>query len=200
MSILQVEQLTKSYGDKVLFQDISFTVEASQRIGIIGVNGTGKSSLLKIVAGIEGADTGELKHANDFQIEYLAQHSTLEEDRTVIEEIYAGQSTVMVTMRAYEKSLMKFEQDPTNEAYQKEYMKWQAKMDEEEAWEANTLAKTILTKLGVKNFHSKISKLSGGQKKRVSIAKALIQPADLLLLDEPTNHLDHETIEWLEAI
>ncbi|MFA9456395.1 ABC-F family ATP-binding cassette domain-containing protein [Halalkalibacter sp. AB-rgal2] len=199
MSILQVDRLTKSYGDKVLFQDISFTIEEQQRIGLIGVNGTGKSSLMKIIAGVEGADSGELVHAKDFQIEYLSQHSELAEDLTVLEEIYAGDSNIMVTMRAYEESLMKFEREPANEAYQKTYIKWQQKMDEMEAWEANTVAKTILTKLGVHDFHLTIGQLSGGQKKRVAIAKALIQPADLLLLDEPTNHLDHASIEWLEG-
>ncbi|MCK0472432.1 ABC-F family ATP-binding cassette domain-containing protein [Halalkalibacter sp. APA_J-10(15)] len=199
MSILQVDRLTKSYGDKVLFQDISFTIEEQQRIGLIGVNGTGKSSLMKIIAGVEGADSGELVHAKDFQIEYLSQHSELAEDLTVLEEIYAGDSNIMVTMRAYEESLMKFEREPANEAYQKTYIKWQQKMDEVEAWEANTVAKTILTKLGVHDFHLTIGQLSGGQKKRVAIAKALIQPADLLLLDEPTNHLDHASIEWLEG-
>ncbi|GAE31093.1 ABC-F family ATP-binding cassette domain-containing protein [Halalkalibacter hemicellulosilyticus] len=199
MSILQVDRLTKSYGEKVLFQNISFTIEEQQRIGLIGVNGTGKSSLMKIIAGVEGADTGELHHANDFQIEYLSQHSDLDDGLTVLEEIYAGDSNIMVTMRAYEESLSRFEREPANEAYQKTYMKWQQKMDELEAWEANTMAKTILTKLGVRDFHLTIGQLSGGQKKRVAIAKALIQPADLLLLDEPTNHLDHASIEWLEG-
>lgn len=199
MSIMQIEQLTKTYGEKTLFNNISFTIEEKQRIGLIGVNGTGKSTFLKIVAGIEGADSGEFSHANQFTIEYLPQQPELNEAGTVLDEIYFGDSPIMKTMRAYEESLLQFETDPANESYQNSFMKWQQKMDELDAWEANTVAKMILTKLGVTNFTAPIQTLSGGQKKRVAIAKALIQPADLLLLDEPTNHLDHATIEWLEG-
>ena len=179
--MLQIEGLTKSYGDKVLFDDLSFTIAEKERIGLIGVNGTGKSTLLKILAGIESADQGELIHANDFQIEYLPQQANLDENLTVIEQIYYGESDVMKTMREYEQSLLNFEQEPDNENYQRKFMKLQQRMDEVEAWEANTLAKTILTKLGVTDFTASIKHLSGGQKKRVAIAKALIQPADLLL-------------------
>ncbi|GAE26132.1 ATPase components of ABC transporters with duplicated ATPase domains [Halalkalibacter wakoensis JCM 9140] len=199
MSMLQVEGLTKTYGDKTLFDHLSFTIGEKERIGLIGVNGTGKSTLLKILAGIESADKGEQIHANDFQIEYLPQQPELQDDLTVMEQIYYGESKVMSTMRAYEQSLLLFEKNPESSESQKQYMKWQQKMDELDAWEANTVAKTILSRLGITNFEAKIKQLSGGQKKRVAIAKALIQPADLLLLDEPTNHLDHETIEWLET-
>ncbi|MFC0557450.1 ABC-F family ATP-binding cassette domain-containing protein [Halalkalibacter alkalisediminis] len=199
MSILQVEGLTKTFGEKILFNDLSFTIGDKERIGLIGVNGTGKSTLLKILAGIESPDEGQLIHANDFQIEYLPQQPDLNENLTVIEQIYFGDSAVMRAMRAYEHSLLLFEKDPEKEEYQKQFMKAQQKIDELDAWEANTLAKTVLSKLGIKDYQASIKELSGGQKKRVAIAKALIQPADLLLLDEPTNHLDHETIEWLEG-
>ncbi|WP_227937971.1 ABC-F family ATP-binding cassette domain-containing protein [Alkalihalobacillus deserti] len=199
MSILQIEGLTKTFGDKVLFNDLSFTIGEKERIGLIGINGTGKSTLLKILASIESPDQGQLIHANDFQIEYLPQQPDLKENLTVIEQIYFGDSAVMKAMRAYEQSLLLFEKDPEKEEYQKQFMKAQQKIDELDAWEANTLAKTVLSKLGVNDYQASIKQLSGGQKKRVAIAKALIQPADLLLLDEPTNHLDHETIEWLEG-
>ncbi|MDT8860919.1 ABC-F family ATP-binding cassette domain-containing protein [Alkalihalobacillus sp. MEB130] len=199
MSMLQVEGLTKTFGDKTLFDNLSFTIGEKERIGLIGVNGTGKSTLLKIIAGIESADQGQLIHANDFQIEYLPQQPDLQEDLTVMEHIYFGDSKVMKTMREYEQSLLLFEANPESDEYQKQFMKYQQRMDELDAWEANTIAKTILSKLGIRNYQAKVNQLSGGQKKRVAIAKALIQPADLLLLDEPTNHLDHETIEWLET-
>ncbi|WP_181347684.1 ABC-F family ATP-binding cassette domain-containing protein [Thalassobacillus sp. CUG 92003] len=198
MSILAVDQLSKNYGDKQLFQDISFHVSKGQRIGLIGVNGTGKSTLLKVLAGLDSPDQGTMKHAKDFQIEYLPQEPELEEDRTVLEQIYYGNTDVMVTLRKYEEALIALEADPSSQDAQSQLINMQQKMDEQDAWEANTVAKTVLTKLGISAYHKKVSELSGGQKKRVAIAKSLIQPADLLILDEPTNHLDNNTIEWLE--
>lgn len=197
--MLTVENLQKSYGDKVLFQSLDFTIRPLDRIGLIGVNGTGKSSLLKIIASIETADQGTIKAAKDYRIEYLAQDPDLDPALTVLEQIYQGETTVMQVMRDYEKALMELEADPMNEGAQNRLMKMQQAMDEHEAWEANTKAKTILTKLGIKDFQKKIGALSGGQQKRVALANALIQPADLLILDEPTNHLDNVTIEWLET-
>ncbi|MET3698609.1 ATP-binding cassette subfamily F protein uup [Bacillus oleivorans] len=199
MSTLQVEQLHKTYGEKTLFDFISFSIAEKQRIGLIGVNGTGKSTLLKILAGIESAEEVTVTHANDFRIEYLPQEPELEDELTVLEQIYYGDSIIMKTMRGYEQVLQELELDPTNPAKQKHLLAMQQKMDENEAWEANTVSKTVLTKLGIVEFSKKVKHLSGGQKKRVAIAKALIQPADLLLMDEPTNHLDNETIEWLEG-
>ncbi len=199
MSILQVENLYKTYGDKVLFDHISFTIEEKQRIGLIGVNGTGKSTLLKIIARIESADEGEITHANSMRVEYLPQDPELTEGLTVLEQIYYGDAEIMKVMREYELALSELESDPENEAKLKYLMQMQQKMEEHDAWEANTVAKTVLTKLGITDFSKQVTHLSGGQKKRVAIAKALIQPADLLILDEPTNHLDNETIEWLEG-
>ena len=199
MSILQVEHLYKTYGEKTLFDSISFSIAEKQRIGLIGVNGTGKSTLLKVLAGLESAEEAAITHANDFRIEYLPQEPELEAELTVLEQIYYGDSTVMKTMRGYEQALQELEMDPANPAKQKHLLAMQQKMDENDAWEANTVAKTVLTKLGIVEFSKKVKHLSGGQKKRVAIAKALIQPADLLLMDEPTNHLDNETIEWLEG-
>ncbi|WP_243298284.1 ABC-F family ATP-binding cassette domain-containing protein [Bacillus litorisediminis] len=199
MSILQVENLYKTYGEKTLFDSISFSIAEKQRIGLIGVNGTGKSTLLKVLAGLESAEEITMTHANDFRIEYLPQEPVLEGELTVLEQIYYGDSTIMKTMRSYEQALQELEADPTNSQKQKQLLAVQQKMDEHDAWEANTVAKTVLTKLGIVEFSKKVKHLSGGQKKRVAIAKALIQPADLLLMDEPTNHLDNETIEWLEG-
>ncbi|UHA60600.1 ABC-F family ATP-binding cassette domain-containing protein [Metabacillus litoralis] len=199
MSILQVENLYKTYGEKVLFDHISFTIAEKQRIGLIGVNGTGKSTLLKVIAGIESADSGEITHSNTIRIEYLPQQPELTEGLTILEQIYYGDAPIMQVMREYELSQSELEQDPENETKLKHLMNMQQKMDQHDAWEANTAAKTILTKLGITDFQKSVTHLSGGQKKRVAIAKALIQPADILILDEPTNHLDNETIEWLEG-
>lgn len=199
MSMLSVENLYKSYGDKVLFDSISFTISSKERIGLIGVNGTGKSTLLKVIAGIESVEAGSLKHANDFQVEYLNQDPDLNDDLTVLEQIYYGEAEIMVAMRKYEETLLELEKNPNNEAIQQKLLKVQQQMDEIGAWDANTTAKTILTKLGIEFFDKRTGDLSGGQKKRVAIARALIQPADLLILDEPTNHLDNPTIEWLET-
>ncbi|OZM56682.1 hypothetical protein CIB95_10690 [Lottiidibacillus patelloidae] len=199
MSIYLIENLTKTYGEKVLFNNISFSISEGDRIGLIGVNGTGKSTLLKVIAGIDSADSGKKSHAKDFHIEYLPQYPDLHEDLTVFEQIYYGDSELMSVLREYEQLLEQLESSPNNESIQKKLFRVQEKMDTLEAWEASTIAKTVLTKLGVTDFTKRVSELSGGQKKRVAIAKALIQPADLLILDEPTNHLDNETIEWLES-
>lgn len=199
LSILLVENLYKTYGEKTLFDNITFSISDKQRIGLIGPNGTGKSSLLKAIAGFEPAERGTLSHANSFQIEYVAQEPELDEELSVLDQIYYGDSLIMKTMREYEQALLDLESDPSNEKKLKRLMNSQQKMDENEAWEANTIAKTVLTKLGLRDFSRQLKHLSGGQKKRVAIAKALIQPADLLILDEPTNHLDNETVEWLET-
>lgn len=199
MSILLVENLYKTYGEKTLFDKISFSISEKQRIGLIGPNGTGKSSLLKALSGLDPAEQGSITHANQFHIEYVAQEPELDEELSVLEQIYYGDSTIMRTMRDYEQALLDLEIDPANEKKLQRLMNCQQKMDEQEAWEANTVAKTVLTKLGLRDFSRQVKFLSGGQKKRVAIAKALIQPADLLILDEPTNHLDNETVEWLET-
>ncbi|WP_078395159.1 ABC-F family ATP-binding cassette domain-containing protein [Shouchella patagoniensis] len=199
MSVLRVEDLTKSFGEKILFQSIEFSLTKGDRIGLLGVNGTGKSTLLKVIAGIEGKEEGTLFHANDFSFEYLPQQPDLPDDETVIGYIYKGDSEVMKAVANYERGLAALEEDPANEQLQTGLIKLQAEMDKVDAWEAGTQAKTILTKLGITQLSAQLGTLSGGQKKRVAIARALIQPVDLLLLDEPTNHLDHATVEWLEG-
>ncbi|WP_099157650.1 ABC-F family ATP-binding cassette domain-containing protein [Virgibacillus ndiopensis] len=196
--MLTVENLYKSYGEKVLFNDVSCAIAQHDRIGLIGVNGTGKSSFLKTIAGIDSAEKGTIKHSKDYQIEYLAQEPELDANLTVIEQIYYGEAKIMKVMRDYERAIQNLQHNSNDEGAQNHVLKMQQLMDQYEAWEANTAAKTVLTKLGITDFDKKVTELSGGQKKRVAIAKALIQPADLLILDEPTNHLDNETVEWLE--
>lgn len=199
MSILKAENLYKTYGDKTLFDHISFHIEENERIGLIGPNGTGKSTLLKVIAGLESIEEGEITKSGSVHVEFLHQDPELPAGQTVLEHIYSGESAVMKTLREYEKALYELGEDPENEQRQKHLLAAQAKMDANNAWDANTLAKTVLSKLGVNDVTKPVNELSGGQKKRVAIAKNLIQPADLLILDEPTNHLDNETIEWLEG-
>ncbi len=196
--MLTVEGLKKSYGDKLLFENINVLIKDNERIGLIGVNGTGKSTFLKILAGIEHADAGDITHPNDYRVEYLPQNPEMDGTLKVIDYIYAGEADIMVAMREYEHALINLENHPEDEKAQNQLLDCQQTMDKYDAWEASTVAKTVLTQMGVTSFDKKIKYLSGGQKKRVAIAKALIQPVNLLILDEPTNHLDNETIIWLE--
>ncbi|MFD2212008.1 ABC-F family ATP-binding cassette domain-containing protein [Virgibacillus halophilus] len=197
--MLEFENLYKTFGDKTLFNHISGVIRSNDRIGLIGVNGTGKSTFLKAIAGIEPAESGSIQHSKNYHIQYLAQSPELDPELTVMEGIYYGDAMIMKVMRDYERALLKLENAPGDERLQAKLLERQQEMDENEAWEANTVAKTILSKLGINNTDEKIGRLSGGQQKRVAIANALIQPADLLILDEPTNHLDNETVQWLET-
>lgn len=196
--MITLENIAKSYGDKLLFENINVFIDKNDRIGLIGVNGTGKSTLLQIISGLETADDGELIHPKDYKIEYLSQNPQFTEVMTILDYIFSGDAAIMQVLRDYEQALARLEQDPTSEDAQTRLMNVQQLMDKHDAWEASTVAKTILTKMGITDFNQMTTNLSGGQKKRVAIAKALIQPADLLILDEPTNHLDNDTIVWLE--
>jgi ATP-binding cassette subfamily F protein uup len=198
MNVLSVENLSKSYGEKALFDKLSFAISEKQRIGLIGVNGTGKSSLLKIIAGIEEADQGKIIHANDFRVELLPQNPMFNHQCTILEQVFFGESPLMQVLREYEQALNDLQADSSDQKNQARLLTLQQRMDALNAWEANTYAKSILNRLGIQNYHRQIGELSGGQRKRVAMASALIQPADLLILDEPTNHIDNETIEWLE--
>lgn len=198
MNILTVESLTKTYGDKVLFDNIDFQINEKERIGLVGVNGTGKSTLLKLLAGIEPMESGRLIHANRFSVQYLPQNPEFDPESTVLEQVFHGDAPLMQTLREYEWALAELELNPADEKRQAKLFAAQQRMDALNAWEAGTTAKTVLTRLGIRQFGQKVGELSGGQRKRVAMARALIQPADLLILDEPTNHIDHETVEWLE--
>ncbi|WP_102274846.1 ABC-F family ATP-binding cassette domain-containing protein [Cytobacillus massiliigabonensis] len=198
MKMLSVEHVTKTYGEKELFNDISFTISEKDRVGLIGVNGTGKSSLLKIVAGVDLPDSGEISSPKDYTISYSAQQPELNPELSVLAQVFAGDAPVLVLLREYEETLLELNKSPDNQVIQEKLFEQQKKMDALNAWDASTNAKSILTKLGIESFDKKIGELSGGQKKRVALAQALIQSPDLLILDEPTNHLDYESVKWLE--
>lgn len=198
LSILDVTDLYKTYGDQTLFDHISFSISGHERIGLIGVNGTGKSTLLNVLTGRDSAESGSIRHANDFRSAYLPQAPEFATDVTTLNYIYSGSSPIMTALRHYEQALADLANDAENKVLQTRLLTLQEKMDTAGAWEAEASAKAILTRLGIHDFHTPVTELSGGQKKRVALARALIQPEDLLILDEPTNHLDNETIDWLE--
>ncbi len=198
MNILTAENLTKSYGEKILFEDISFGIDDGEKIGIIGVNGTGKSTLLKILAGVEWPESGKVTMGNNVHLEYLPQNPEFEDEATVLQQVFKGNSPVMKLLREYEVAAEKLDNDPDQPLLQQALIALGQQMDELEAWQLESDAKAILTKLGISNFDTLIGTLSGGQRKRVALASALINPTDILTLDEPTNHIDNDTVDWLE--
>ncbi len=198
MNILSAENLTKRYSERTLFNHISFGIDDQDKIGLIGVNGTGKTTLLKTIVGAESLDEGVIVKGRDVTIGYLPQNPEFDGDTTVLNQIFQGDSPIMTLIREYEQVVQGLEEDYGNEALQQRLTALNSKMDAMDAWKIESEAKRILTKLGIYNFGAQIGTLSGGQRKRVALAAALIQPSDLLILDEPTNHIDDTLIKWLE--
>ena len=195
--ILTVENLSKSYGEKILFENINFTIDNGDKIGLVGVNGTGKSTFIKTIAGVVTPDYGSMIKARGLQIECLLQDAELEPDNTVLMEVFKGNQPIMKVLAQYEQAL-KVSETENNKLLQDEVLKLSQEIDRLDGWKIESDAKIVLTKLGITDFSQKIKNLSGGQKKRVALAASLINICDLLILDEPTNHLDSETIIWLE--
>ncbi|EME8224517.1 ABC transporter ATP-binding protein [Enterococcus faecium] len=200
MKELKVTDLKKTYGEKDLFDQISFLIHEKDRIGLIGTNGTGKTSLLNIIAGIDSGDGDRqtVFYSTDYRIGYLSQAAEFSDELTVLQAVFQGNSPLIQTVRAYEEALIELGENGEDPNVQKRYAKAEEQMNKEDAWTTDTNAKIILQKLGISELDKKINTLSGGQKKRVSLAQVLIDEPDLLLLDEPTNHLDYQAIEWLE--
>lgn len=198
MKELKVENLTRTYGEKVLLNEVNFSIMEGDRIGLIGVNGSGKTSLLNTLTGRDKAEKGSIQKPKDYRIGYLMQDPELDGDKSVFDAVFQGETPILKAVREYEKALEQLNKDPMNETYQHQFSKAEQVMTQEDAWIADTNAKIILTQLGVTQLNQLVSTLSGGQRKRVGLAQVLIQAPDLLILDEPTNHLDFETISWLE--
>lgn len=200
MQTMKVEGLTSTYGEKVLFDHVNFIINENDRIGLIGVNGSGKTSLLNAIAGETSAESGTITTPNDYSIGYLRQQPRLDEGKTIMEAVFDGEQPVFKTIRAYEQALADFSAHPEDQQASDRYTKMQARMDQEDAWEADSRIKTILTQLKITDTSQQIADLSGGQLKRVGLAQVLIQQPDLLLLDEPTNHLDLDSVVWLQDL
>lgn len=198
MNVLSIENLTKSYGERVLFADVTFGVDEGDKIGLIGVNGTGKSTFLKLVAGVEQADAGKVTKGSSVQVQYLPQNPEFDEAATVLEQVFNGYSPVMKVIRDYELALAEAQSQPQNRAAEQQLIRLSQQMDSHDAWQLESEAKAILMQLGIAEFSAPVGTLSGGQRKRVALASALINPCELLILDEPTNHIDNDTVAWLE--
>lgn len=194
MSDFIVEKLSKSVGDKTVFQEISFIIHDLDRIGLIGVNGTGKTTLLDVLSGKSGfdGDVYPFSAKSDYKISYLTQEPDFDEEKTVLDTVLSSDLREMQLIREYELLMTAYD-----EAKQARLDKVMAEMDSLHAWEIESQVKTVLSKLGISDLAAKISQLSGGLRRRVQLAQVLLSEADLLVLDEPTNHLDIDTIEWL---
>ena len=198
MNLLTIEEVSKSYSERILINKASLGIGDGDKIGLIGVNGTGKSTFLKIIAGFEVPDEGRILKGNKVNIEYLSQNPEFDPEATVLEQIFKSDTDVMKVIREYEVALEKMEEAPEDEKLQNSLMNLNTRMDACNGWEVQNDAKIILTKLGINDFKQRIGNLSGGQRKRVALCSALITPSDLLILDEPTNHMDNKIIDWLE--
>ncbi len=197
MNILSAENISKSYSEKKLIENVSIGIDENDRIGLIGVNGTGKSTLLKVIAGVEKPDSGRIIMGNSVTVGYLPQNPVFREGETVIQQVFTGHWPVMKVLRQYEQLIAK-QSSGMDSATEKQLISIMQQMDELGAWNLESQAKTVLSKLGIDDFDAEISTLSGGQRKRVAMAGALISPSELLILDEPTNHIDNSTVDWLE--
>lgn len=187
---LQVENLTKSFGDLVLFENISFAIEDGRRVALVAKNGTGKTTLLNIIAGREDHDGGEVVPRRDLRIAYLEQSPEYPAEMTVLEACFHSENPALKAIAEYERAI----EEPSGEGLQEAM----ARMDALEAWDYEQRAKRILSRLKIRDFGQRVGTLSGGQLKRVALANVLISESDLLILDEPTNHLDTDMTEWLE--
>ena len=200
MAVLTFDRVRKDYGTKPLLDDVSFVVEADEKVGVIGANGSGKTTLLRLAAGAEPPDGGRVRVAPGARVGFLAQRPDVRDADTVLDAVFTGDGPAMRAVRAYEHALAVLEREPENPAHAAELARLGGVMDTLGAWDLEAQAKAVLDRLGLADPEAAVGALSGGQKKRVALARALVERPDLLILDEPTNHLDTETVEWLEGL
>jgi ABC transport system ATP-binding/permease protein len=198
MSIFTLQSVKKDFGIKEILKDATFSLGATDKIGLIGTNGSGKSTLLKMIAGLEPIDGGQIIVNPGVRIVYLPQQPDLDENHTVLEQVFADSGEQMALVREYEELSHKLAHTPENSQLLARLSKVTHQMEVTSAWDLETNAKIILTKLGIEDFDARIGSLSGGYRKRIALAAALLSEPDVLLMDEPTNHLDANSVEWLQ--
>ncbi|ABA22630.1 ABC transporter-like protein [Trichormus variabilis ATCC 29413] len=199
MSVITLQSVKKDFGIKEILKDASFSLDATDKVGLIGTNGSGKSTLLKMIAGIESIDSGQILCTSGSKIIYLPQQPDLDENLTVLEQIFADSGEQMTLVREYEELSDKLAHYPEDSQIMSRLSVVMQRMDATNAWELETNAKIILSKLGITDFDAPIGSLSGGYRKRIALATALLAEPDVLLMDEPTNHLDALSVEWLQS-
>ncbi|UYZ59608.1 ABC-F family ATP-binding cassette domain-containing protein [Hymenobacter latericus] len=193
MNLLSAENISKNYADRWLFRDLSFGLQQGQRTALVGVNGSGKTTLLRVLAGLEPPDTGLVGVRNGVRLGFLPQQPTFDNNLTVQQSIFAGENATLAAVRDYERLMLKGDAaDPT------ELQHALQRMDVLNAWDYEAQVRQILGQLGIHDLEQRVGSLSGGQQKRVALARLLIEEPEVIILDEPTNHLDLDTIEWLE--
>lgn len=198
MHLLSVQNLSKHYGDKTLFDGASFTLSPLDRAGLVGVNGSGKTTLLRMIAGLEPPDSGTIERNPKARLAYLPQNPEMDDELTVLDYLFQGETPTVQLLRTYESAALALAKNANNPVWQERLANLSQRMDLEDGWAAEARVKAVLTRLGLTEFEAPLGTLSGGQRRRAAIARVLIDPADLLILDEPTNHLDPDTIVWLE--
>jgi ATP-binding cassette subfamily F protein uup len=198
MNLVTLDNVSKQLGERLLFEHVNLLINSGDRIGLIGVNGSGKTTLLRIIAGEETPDQGSVTVWGHVRVEYLPQEPELDDRLTVIETLFHSSSPQMQLLRNYEETSAALDSAPDDPALHARLTTLSAELDHTSGWAAENNAKTVLTRLGIAHYGAQVSTLSGGQRKRLALARALIDRADLLILDEPTNHIDAETVAWLE--
>ena len=203
MNVISLQNIEKSYGTRLLFTDVSITFTNQKRLGLVGINGTGKSTFLKILTGQMEADKGSIERNGKASIHYLAQSPKFDEGDTLLEAILDGDHPRLQLVKRFDKASRDYhyiqEQGVSDDRIERRYMQCLEEMDRQDGWQVEQEARIILSKLGFHDVNMSVSLLSGGQKRRLALGQALLYPCDLLLLDEPTNHLDEDSIEWLET-
>ena len=198
MSIFTLQSVQKDFGIKEILKDANFSLDATDKVGLIGTNGSGKSTLLKMIAGLEPIDGGQLLVNSGARVVYLPQQPDLNESYTVLEQVFADSGEQMALVREYEELSHKLAHTPDDSQMMARFSNVMQRMESTNAWELETKAKIILSKLGIENFEALVGNLSGGYRKRIALAAALLSEPEVLLMDEPTNHLDAMSVEWLQ--